>query len=55
MTVVMPLKSPRCMALVGSVRNVGDVRRRISFHSSPPKKNSLSRIAAPPKVHPKLL
>ena len=50
--VLRALKSPRSIAVVGSVRNVGVVSRRIFFHSSPPKKNSLLLTAGPPKLHP---
>ena len=54
-TVVIPLKSPLRMARVGSVRSVGVVKRRISFHSCPPKKNSLFFWIGPPRLQPKSL
>ena len=54
-TVVIPLKSPCLIARVGSVRRAGVVKRRIFFHSSPPKKKSLSRLTGPPRFQPKSL
>ena len=50
MTVVMPLKSPLRMAVVGSVRRAGVVKRRIFFHSSPAKKKSLFFWMGPPTL-----
>jgi hypothetical protein len=51
----MALKSPLRMARVGSVRKVGLVERRISFHSCPPKKNSRPLLIGPPRLQPKSL
>ena len=51
----MPLKSPCLIARVGSVRRAGVVKRRIFFHSSPAKKNSLFFWIGPPRLQPKSL
>src|SRR6266702_1462916 len=49
------LKSPVSSAAVGTVLDCGVAVRRILFHSSPAKKNSLPRLMGPPKSHPKSL
>ena len=53
--VLISLKSPARILVVGSVRSVGVVKRSICFHSTPPKKNSLSLMIGPPSAPPKSL
>src|SRR5262245_8861183 len=48
-------KSPLRSARVGIERPVEAVKRRIFFHSMPPKKKNLSLMIGPPKLQPKLL
>src|SRR6266542_2459454 len=43
-------KSPFNSASVGAVRRCAFERRRIYFHSCPPKKNNLSLIIGPPML-----
>jgi hypothetical protein len=52
---VRALKSPARMARVGRVRKLGPLKRRMRFHSSPAKKNSLFFWMGPPRLHPKSL
>src|SRR5262245_48343767 len=48
-------KSPLRSARVGIVRSGEVAKRRMYFHSIPPKKKNLSLIIGPPKLKPKLL
>src|SRR5262245_12288567 len=45
-------KSPFLSAIVGIERPVDAVKRRIDFHSMPPKKKNLSLMIGPPKLQP---
>src|SRR5207248_2333948 len=54
-TLVIALKLPCNIAVVGNVVRNGARSWLIFFHSSPPKKKSLSFLIGPPRFQPKSL